>query len=59
MTVLITVDADGVVSTASMAKTSGIIEVDEACLAAVRRVRFPAAPGAAPISGRWTFRIKR
>jgi TonB family protein len=59
VTVVITVDADGVVSSAVMSPSSGNIEVDEACIVAVRRVSFPAAPGAAPITGRWTFRIIR
>jgi len=59
VTVIITVDADGLVSTATMAPSSGYIEVDKACIEAVRRVRFTAAPGAAPITGRWTFRIVR
>jgi TonB family protein len=59
VTVYITVDADGVVSSATMAKASGYAEVDGACITAVRRVRFPAALGAAPIKGWWTFRIKR
>ena len=59
VTVIITVDADGLVSAATMAPSSGIIEVDEACIRAVRRVKFTPSKGAAPITGRWTFRIVR
>jgi len=59
VTVVITVDADGLVSSAAMAPSSGYREVDNACIEAVRRVKFTAAPGAAPITGRWTFRIVR
>ena len=59
VTVIITVNADGLVSAATMEPSSGYIEVDKACIEAVRRVKFTAAPGAAPITGRWTFRIVR
>jgi TonB family protein len=59
VTVVITVDENGVVSSAAMVRTSGIRAFDNACIAAVYRVRFSAAPGAAPITGRWTFRIVR
>jgi len=58
VTVAFVLMPDGVVSGASMARSSGYADVDSAFLDAIRRWRFTAAKGAGPVTGVIPYVVK-